>query len=149
MQYRVPKRALPVAAVGAAAVLGLIVLTAHTRRASLLQAGKLEAFLPEAERQLQMLEREMPGGRVAKSFPREEHELNDLYARTEKGLKSIDAKVMRNDKAEVEAAKQKQEKKKALTVSLAATSPRAADKQRLAALVNKAGSTIHTTITVP
>lgn len=141
MQRQVPKWALKSAAVGAAALLGLIVLTAHTRRASLLQAGKLEAFLPEAERQLLTLQHEMPGGRVAQSFPREERELSDLYARTEKGLKSIDTKVMLKDKADDEAAKQL--KKKAVTVSLAATSQRAADKQNLAALVNKAGSTMY------
>jgi len=146
MQQRrkVPKGALVAAAVAAAALLGVIALTAQTRRAALLQAGKLEAFLPEAERQLLMLQKEMPGGRVAKSFPREERELSDLYARTEKGLKSIDAKVMLKDKADEAAAAKKQAQKKALTVSLAqAGSQRAADKQNLASLVNKAGSTMY------
>jgi len=140
------------AAVGAVAILGMIALTAHMRPAALVQKqqGQLESFLPEAERQLHMLQQEMPGGRVAKSFPKEEHELSDLYARTEKGLEQIDQKVVLEDKEEAEAAKAPKaqakqagvQAKRARMVALA-QAPRAASKQDLAALVNKAGSTIY------
>ena len=141
---RSPKAALVAAAVGALAVLGLIALTAHVRQSALLQKpqGQLEAFLPEAERQMRMLRQEMPGGRVAKSFPREERELGDLYARTEKGLEQIDQKVSEEDEETSAAKTPKQEAKRARTVALSQAS-QVASKQDLAALVNKAGSTMY------
>lgn len=145
LRHRSPMAALLAAAVGALAVLGLIALAAHVRHSVLLEKqGKLKAFLPEAERQMRLLRQEMPGGRVAKSFPREERELGDLYARTEKGLEQIDQKVMNKDgKApEADAKALPKESQKARTVALSQGS-RVASKQDLAALVNKAGSTMY------
>jgi len=140
--------ALIAAAVGALAVLGLIALAAHVRQSVLLEKqGMLEAFLPEAERQMRMLRQEMPGGRVAKSFPREERELGDLYARTEKGLEQIDEKVLKKYRqveplAAAAAQAPTKEAKKARTVALSQAS-RVASRQDLAALVNQAGSTMY------
>jgi hypothetical protein len=89
-----------------------------------------------------MLRQEMPGGRVAKSFPREERELGDLYARTEKGLEQIDQKVSEEDEETSAAKTPRQEAKRARTVALSQAS-QVASKQDLAALVNKAGSTMY------
>jgi hypothetical protein len=137
---RLPKVVLVAAAAGAVALLGLIALTAQMRPSDMLQtpASKMEAFLPEAERQLHMLEQQMPVGHVASEFPREEHELKDLFSRTDKGLHKIDRKVMAEN----------EEQKKAHTESLymvpqRARKQKAVGKRDLAALVNKAGQTMY------
>lgn len=103
------------------------------------KGGQLEAFMPEAERQLSILKQSMPRGRVAKSFPKEERELNDLYARTQKGLQSIDKEVVQQDASQ--ANPPVKQAKRARMVALAQQA--SASKADLAALVNKAGSTMY------
>jgi len=77
-----------------ACLLTLTLLSPHHRRASLLSkrgAGtNLGSLLTSAEKQVAVLEAQAPRGLVARAFPKEEAELNDLYARTEKGLQSIE-----------------------------------------------------------
>jgi len=152
-----PKVALLAVAAGALALLGLIVLTAQFHPVSMLEGtkkGQLEAFLPEAERQLHMLQQEMPGGRVASSFPKYEHELNDLFSRTQQGMQKIEDKVVLKDKQKAQQLQQQQkavaaaakepkrQEKKARMMDLAQASRRASKKD-LAALVQKAGSTMY------
>ena len=139
-----PRAALVAGAAAAAVVLGLVVLAAHVRTSVLLQRtrdGRLEAFIPEAERQLKMLKQEMPGGRTAVSFAREERELTDMYARTEKGLAKIGAEVSGKDEAARTAPVRRAPGAKLAPVQALAQRP--ASREDIAAIVDKAGSTMY------
>jgi len=101
----------------------------------------LEGQLADAKEQLQRAADERSAAEESKRMQDEAKE-RKLKERLEAEREAL---LERNlQKADEAAAKQKQAQKKAFTVSLAqAGSQRAADKQNLAALVNKAGSTMY------
>lgn len=113
--------------VAVAALLALAALstTAHVKSTALLQAkqDKMDQYIAGAERQLSVLSRSLPVGKVAAKYPKEENELKQLFVHSEKGLQAL---------AVAEAQKKQAEKKQVKSSKLA-------QQKDLHKLVNEAG----------
>ena len=72
----------------------------------------MDRYITGAERQLEVLSRSLPVGTVAAKYPREEHELKQLFDHSEEGLRALAA-------AEAQQRAAKAQAKRSRTSSLA------------------------------